>query len=54
MAAAAVPAAPATGSAWNWWLLPVGLLVAGQKETVEFRHRFTKAGPQVIAADSTE
>lgn len=29
---------------------PVGLLVAGQKETVEFRHRFTKAGPQVVAA----
>ncbi len=29
---------------------PVGLLVAGQKETVEFRHRFPKAGPQAIAA----
>ena len=26
--AAAAPAARATGSAWNWWLLPVGLLVA--------------------------
>jgi len=25
---AAAPAAPATGSAWNWWLLPVGVLVA--------------------------
>lgn len=29
---------------------PVGLLVAGQKETVEFRHRFTRPGPRVIAA----
>jgi len=29
---------------------PVGLLVAGQKETVEFRHRFTKPGPQPVAA----
>lgn len=29
---------------------PVGLLLAGQKETVEFRHRFTKPGPRVIAA----
>ncbi|WP_367872323.1 PA14 domain-containing protein [Luteolibacter sp. Populi] len=29
---------------------PVGLLVAGQKETVEFRHRFAKPGPRVIAA----
>jgi hypothetical protein len=29
---------------------PVGMLVAGQKETIEFRHRFTKPGPQVIAA----
>jgi S1-C subfamily serine protease len=26
--AAAAPAARGTGSAWNWWLLPVGLLVA--------------------------
>jgi S1-C subfamily serine protease len=26
--AAAAPAARATGSAWNWWLLPIGLLVA--------------------------
>jgi S1-C subfamily serine protease len=26
--AAAAPARRATGSAWNWWLLPVGLLVA--------------------------
>ncbi|WP_198373752.1 S1 family peptidase, partial [Roseomonas rosulenta] len=26
--AAAAPAARATGSAWNWWLLPTGLLVA--------------------------
>ena len=29
---------------------PVGLLVAGQKEVVEFQHRFGKPGPQVIAA----
>jgi hypothetical protein len=29
---------------------PVGLLVAGQKETVEFRHRFAKPGPQAVAA----
>ena len=29
---------------------PVGLLVAGQKETVEFRYRFTKPGPQAITA----
>ncbi|MEK7950016.1 PA14 domain-containing protein [Luteolibacter soli] len=29
---------------------PVGLLVAGQKETVEFRHRFAKAGPQAVVA----
>ena len=29
---------------------PVGLLVAGQKETVEFRHLFTRAGPQVVTA----
>jgi len=29
---------------------PVGLLVAGQKETVEFRHRFTQTGPTVIEA----
>jgi hypothetical protein len=29
---------------------PVGLLVAGQKESVEFRHRFAQAGPQVVAA----
>jgi S1-C subfamily serine protease len=28
VAAAAAPAARGTGSAWNWWLLPVGLLVA--------------------------
>jgi S1-C subfamily serine protease len=27
-AAAAVPAGRGTGSAWNWWLLPTGLLVA--------------------------
>ena len=27
-AAAAVPAARATSSAWNWWLLPAGVLVA--------------------------
>jgi PA14 domain/Aerotolerance regulator N-terminal/von Willebrand factor type A domain len=30
--------------------LPVGLLVPGQKTTIEFRHRFTKAGPQVVEA----
>lgn len=30
--------------------IPVGLLVAGQKETVEFRHRFVRPGPQIIAA----
>ncbi|MCW1912515.1 PA14 domain-containing protein [Luteolibacter sp. GHJ8] len=29
---------------------PVGLLVAGQKETVEFRHRFAKEGPRIVAA----
>ncbi|MEY3897920.1 MAG: hypothetical protein RLZZ214_3441, partial [Verrucomicrobiota bacterium] len=29
---------------------PVGLLVSGQKETVEFRHRFTRTGPRVISA----
>lgn len=29
---------------------PVGLLVAGQSETVEFRHRFSRAGPQVLRA----
>ena len=29
---------------------PVGMLMAGQRESVEFRHRFTKPGPQVIAA----
>ncbi|MEO5917815.1 MAG: PA14 domain-containing protein [Luteolibacter sp.] len=29
---------------------PVGLLVPGQTETVEFRHRFTGTGPQVIEA----
>ncbi|MES2922314.1 MAG: PA14 domain-containing protein [Verrucomicrobiota bacterium] len=29
---------------------PVGLLVAGQKETVEFRHRFVHPGPRVISA----
>jgi len=29
---------------------PVGLLLAGQKEAVEFRYRFTKPGPQVVAA----
>jgi hypothetical protein len=29
---------------------PVGLLVSGQKETVEFRHRFNRPGPQVISA----
>ena len=28
----------------------VGLLVPGQKTTVEFRHRFTKPGPQVVEA----
>ena len=28
----------------------VGLLVAGQKETVEFSHRFTRPGPRVITA----
>lgn len=28
----------------------VGLLIASQKETVEFRHRFTKAGPQIVEA----
>lgn len=27
-----------------------GLLIVGQKETVEFRHRFTKPGPQIIKA----
>ncbi|MEO8615970.1 MAG: PA14 domain-containing protein [Luteolibacter sp.] len=30
--------------------IPIGLLVAGQKETVEFRHRFTRPGPQVVSA----
>lgn len=29
---------------------PVGLLTAGQKEILEFRHRFTKAGPQIVEA----
>lgn len=29
---------------------PVGLLLAGQKEAVEFRYRFPKPGPQVVAA----
>ncbi len=29
---------------------PVGLLVPGQSETVEFRHRFTRVGPQVMEA----
>ncbi len=29
---------------------PVGLLVTGQRETLEFRHRFTKAGPTVVTA----
>ncbi|WP_193211466.1 PA14 domain-containing protein [Luteolibacter marinus] len=29
---------------------PVGLLVAGQQETVEFQYRFRKPGPQVISA----
>lgn len=29
---------------------PVGLLVAGQRETVEFRHRFKNAGPTVVTA----
>ncbi len=29
---------------------PVGLLVAGQTETVEFRHGFTRPGPQVMSA----
>jgi hypothetical protein len=29
---------------------PVGLLVPGQKETVDFKHRFTRAGPAVIEA----
>lgn len=29
---------------------PVGLLVPGQTEIVEFRHRFTRAGPQVVEA----
>lgn len=28
----------------------VGLLVPGQSETLEFRHRFTKPGPQVVEA----
>jgi len=28
----------------------IGLLVAGQKETIEFRHRFTKPGPQIVEA----
>ena len=28
VAAAAAPAARATSSAWNWWLLPIGVLVA--------------------------
>ena len=29
---------------------PVGLLMPGQKEIVEFRHRFAKPGPQAVAA----
>ncbi|MBK1828961.1 PA14 domain-containing protein [Haloferula rosea] len=29
---------------------PVGLLVAGQVETVEFRHRFRQSGPAVVTA----
>lgn len=29
---------------------PVGLLAPGQRETVEFRHRFSKAGPTVVTA----
>jgi hypothetical protein len=29
---------------------PVGLLVAGQRETLEFRHRFTRPGPQAVTA----
>lgn len=29
---------------------PVGLLVPGQKETVEFHHKFGKAGPRVMVA----
>lgn len=29
---------------------PVGLLLPAQKETVEFKHRFTRPGPQAIAA----
>jgi hypothetical protein len=29
---------------------PVGLLTPGQKETVEFRHRFAKSGPTVVTA----
>jgi hypothetical protein len=29
---------------------PVGMLMAGQKESVEFRYRFPKPGPQVISA----
>ncbi len=29
---------------------PVGLLVPGQTETVEFRHRFTRTGPQIVEA----
>ena len=27
---------------------PVGLLVAGQSETIEFRHKFTQPGPQLV------
>jgi len=30
--------------------IPVGLLVAGQKETVELRHRFTRPGPRIVEA----
>ena len=29
---------------------PVGLLAAGQKEVVQFHHRFTRRGPQVLTA----
>ncbi|MES2475998.1 MAG: PA14 domain-containing protein [Verrucomicrobiota bacterium] len=29
---------------------PIGLLIPGQSETVEFRHRFDHSGPQVIEA----
>ncbi len=30
--------------------IPVGLLVAGQKETVELHHRFTRPGPRIVEA----